>query len=214
MAANVPVACSNTTSLPEVAADAAILFDPRIPSQIAEAMITLVGDEALRTRLVEAGRSRVDAFSDSKRMADEYWDLFQYALADVRNENLITGVHADGWLGESLKIQTARLDGANSVEVQIMVPDWLPHRALTVQVFREGQPNGARVKVKRGSNTVMSLPISQEGDYLELRLAPTFVPHSCGLGDDHRELTAMLQRCSILANNSARVELFPEKAPA
>jgi glycosyltransferase involved in cell wall biosynthesis len=214
MAADVPVACSNTTSLPEVAADAAILFDPRIPSQIAEAMIALISDTALRTRLIEAGRSRVDAFSDSKRMADEYWDLFQYALADVRNENLITGVHADGWLGESLKIQTARLDGAKSVEVQIMVPDWLPQRALTVQVFREGQPNGAPVKVKRGSKTVMSLPISQEGDYLELRLAPTFVPHSCGLGDDHRELTAMLQSCSILANNSARVELFPEKAPA
>src|SRR5262249_26509 len=36
MAASVPVACSNTTSLPEVAADATILFDPRVPADIAE----------------------------------------------------------------------------------------------------------------------------------------------------------------------------------
>jgi glycosyltransferase involved in cell wall biosynthesis len=214
MAADVPVACSNTTSLPEVAADAAILFDPRVPSQIAEAMITLVRDEALRSRLIEAGRSRADAFSDSKRMADEYWDLFQYALADARNENLLTGVHADGWLGESLKIQTAPLTGAQSVEVQLMAPDWLPQRALTVQAFREGKPSGTPVKVKRGSEAVVSLPINTAGDYFELRLAPTFVPHRCGLGDDHRQLTAMLQRCSIVASDSARVELFPEKAPA
>ena len=37
MATGVPVACSNVTSLPEVAGDAAILFDPRIPEQIAQA---------------------------------------------------------------------------------------------------------------------------------------------------------------------------------
>ena len=42
MAAGVPVACSNATSLPEVAADAAILFDPRFPTQIAQAIISLV----------------------------------------------------------------------------------------------------------------------------------------------------------------------------
>jgi glycosyltransferase involved in cell wall biosynthesis len=214
MAANVPVACSNTTSLPEVAADAAILFDPRVPTQIAEAMIALVGDQALRTRLVEAGRRRVDEFSDSKRMADEYWDLFQYALASARNENLLTGVHVDGWLGGSLKVQTAPLEGAQSLEVQLMAPDWLPQRALTAQIFRDGKPNGAPVKIKRGSEAVVSLPISHEGDYFELRLTPAFVPKISGLGDDQRELTVMLQRCSILGSDSSRVELFPEKAPA
>jgi glycosyltransferase involved in cell wall biosynthesis len=214
MAADVPVACSNTTSLPEVAADAAILFDPRIPSQIAEAMIALVGDEALRTRLIKAGRPRVDAFSDSKRMADEYWDLFQYALADARHENLLTGVYADGWLGDSLKIQTRPLDGAQSVEVHLVVPDWIPQREVTVQVFREGKLDGAPVTVKRGSETVVSLPVRDTGDYFELHLAPIFVPHSCGLGNDPRQLSAILQHCSILATSSARVELFPEQTPA
>lgn len=81
MASGVPVACSNTTSLPEVAADAAILFDPCVPTQIAQAIISLVENEALRAPLIQAGLQRAAEFSDSGRMAREYWELFQHALA-------------------------------------------------------------------------------------------------------------------------------------
>jgi glycosyltransferase involved in cell wall biosynthesis len=81
MAAGVPVACSNITSLPEVAAEAAILFDPRVPTQIVQAMIALVEDETLRAQLIQAGLQRAAEFSDSGRMAREYWQLFQHALA-------------------------------------------------------------------------------------------------------------------------------------
>jgi glycosyltransferase involved in cell wall biosynthesis len=214
MAAQVPVACSNTTSLPEVAADAAVMFDPRVPSQIAEAMIGLVTDEALRVRLVEAGRSRVAEFADSKRMADEYWELFQFALAGSKKESLLSGVHADGWIGGSLKIQTAPLQQSGTLEVEVMAPDWLPQRALTVQLFREGSAVGAPIKVKRGSQKAMSFPLNQTGDHFELRVEPTFVPHSCGLGDDQRELTVVLERCSILAGSQPRVDLFPERTTA
>ena len=38
MARGVPVACSNASSLPEVAGDAALLFDPRDEAAIAEAL--------------------------------------------------------------------------------------------------------------------------------------------------------------------------------
>jgi glycosyltransferase involved in cell wall biosynthesis len=79
MAAGVPVACSNTTSLPEVAADAAILFDPRIPTQIARSIVSLVNDDALRARLIHAGLLRAAEFSDVERMATEYWDLFKFS---------------------------------------------------------------------------------------------------------------------------------------
>ena len=77
MAAGVPVACSNTTALPEVAAGAALLFDPRIPTQIAQAMLALVQDTALRTRLIQAGQLRAADFSDASQMAAAYWALFQ-----------------------------------------------------------------------------------------------------------------------------------------
>ncbi len=84
MAAGVPVACSNTTSLPEVAGDAAIFFDPKVPDQIAKAMITLAENETFRARLINAGRQRAVEFSDLTRMAKEYWELFEFAFAEAK----------------------------------------------------------------------------------------------------------------------------------
>jgi glycosyltransferase involved in cell wall biosynthesis len=63
MGRGVPVACSNTSSLPEVAGDAALLFDPRSPAQIAAAIRRLLEDRALAARLREAGLARAAQFS-------------------------------------------------------------------------------------------------------------------------------------------------------
>src|SRR5258707_13883778 len=65
MVVGVPVGCSNVTSLPEVVGDGAIMFDPRIPEQIAQVMVSLVPDKELRTRLIKAGAVSAADFSDS-----------------------------------------------------------------------------------------------------------------------------------------------------
>ena len=80
MATGVPVACSNTRSLPEVTAGAALLFNPERPEKIAEAMVSLAGNEALRRGLVAAGLLRALEFADQERMAKEYWELFEEAM--------------------------------------------------------------------------------------------------------------------------------------
>lgn len=61
--AGVPAACSNVTSLPEQAGDAALVFDPRNPGQIADAIQRLWADPDLRATLVGRGRERVGYFS-------------------------------------------------------------------------------------------------------------------------------------------------------
>ena len=63
MGRGVPVACSNTSSLPEVAGDAALLFDPREPGQIADAVRRVLGDAGLAARLRAAGLERVREFT-------------------------------------------------------------------------------------------------------------------------------------------------------
>ena len=63
MRRGLPVACSNAGSLPEVAGDAALMFDPRDPGAIADAIRRLQSDAALREKLVERGRERAAAFS-------------------------------------------------------------------------------------------------------------------------------------------------------
>ena len=54
-----PIVCSNTTSLPEIAGDAALLVDPRSPEDLAHAMSRVLTDTATRQVLIERGRQRV-----------------------------------------------------------------------------------------------------------------------------------------------------------
>jgi glycosyltransferase involved in cell wall biosynthesis len=213
MAAGVPVACSNMTSLPEVADDAAILFDPRIPSQIAQAMLSLVENKALRVRLIQAGLQRATEFSDAERMAREYWELFHYALANDKHENRLTGAYTDGWAGPCLNIQVAPEKCAQTLEMEFSAPEWLQKPRLTVQASRRGNHQGELLVLDRGTHAILSLPIEPEGGCYEVRISPTFVPAHSGHSDDQRELSAMLQRCSIAGDDGQYTELFPEKAP-
>jgi glycosyltransferase involved in cell wall biosynthesis len=70
------VACSGTTSLAEYAAEAALLFDPEKPAEIATAMRRLVTEPELRERLRSAGRARLAAFS-WERSARTYRALYR-----------------------------------------------------------------------------------------------------------------------------------------
>jgi glycosyltransferase involved in cell wall biosynthesis len=63
MARGVPVACSNASSLPEVAGGAALLFDPREESAIADAIRRLLCDDALRERLRRLGLEQASRFT-------------------------------------------------------------------------------------------------------------------------------------------------------
>jgi glycosyltransferase involved in cell wall biosynthesis len=62
-AANVPVVTSTTSSLPEVAGDAALLVDPEDPDSIAGGLAQVLGDEDLRNVLRAAGTARVATFT-------------------------------------------------------------------------------------------------------------------------------------------------------
>lgn len=63
MRRGVPVACSNRSSLPEVAGDAARYFDPEQPQQMAEAMEALLVDERAAGELARLGSVQADRFT-------------------------------------------------------------------------------------------------------------------------------------------------------
>ncbi len=83
MARGVPVACSNTSSLPEIAGDAALLFDPREERAIAAAIETLLALEAgARARVRERGIARAQQFT-WERTARATLDSYARALGGV-----------------------------------------------------------------------------------------------------------------------------------
>lgn len=74
MRRGVPVACSDRSSLPEVAGNAALLFDPEDAEAIRTSLERLLSDEPLRGRLRAAGSPRAALFS---------WDATAEATAAV-----------------------------------------------------------------------------------------------------------------------------------
>lgn len=70
-----PVLSSNTSSVPEVAGDAAMLVNPYNSGEISAAVRALDGDDRLRAELADRGRRRAALFTESayrKRLAAVY----------------------------------------------------------------------------------------------------------------------------------------------
>jgi len=83
MRCEVPIIASNVTSMPEVAGDAALLVDPFSVDSIADAMLRLLKDNALRNNLTEKARLRKDVFTWD-RTANLTWAAFEKTLAECR----------------------------------------------------------------------------------------------------------------------------------
>jgi len=58
-----PVVCSNVTSLPEIAGDAALLVAPDSPEELAHETSRILNDDELRCTLIERGRKQAANFS-------------------------------------------------------------------------------------------------------------------------------------------------------
>lgn len=74
MACGTPVLTSDTTSIPEVVGNAALLVDPLSVNEIAEAMLALQESESLRQQLRADGLKRVKSYS-WKETARKTWNL-------------------------------------------------------------------------------------------------------------------------------------------
>jgi glycosyltransferase involved in cell wall biosynthesis len=83
MACGTPVVCSSATSLPEVAGEAALYFDPHSPEQMASQLDRVLSDAALRDSLVERGRLNQQKFNwaeTARQALAVYYDALQMPL--------------------------------------------------------------------------------------------------------------------------------------
>jgi glycosyltransferase involved in cell wall biosynthesis len=81
MACGRPVLCSDATSLPEVAGDAALLFDPSDSAAIGGAIERLESNPELERTLIDRGRQRVRVFGSARDMASRYLAVFDDVVA-------------------------------------------------------------------------------------------------------------------------------------
>jgi glycosyltransferase involved in cell wall biosynthesis len=80
MACGVPVLTSNTSSLPEVAGDAALLINPLDPTGMSRALSQMLGDASLRADLIKKGLARASEFTWA-RSAQMTWAVYDRLLS-------------------------------------------------------------------------------------------------------------------------------------
>jgi glycosyltransferase involved in cell wall biosynthesis len=78
MASGTAVICSNVASIPEVAGDAALYFDPGSADELVTHLITIAEDEELRRKLIAAGCERIKKFSWDEAARSIYKVLERY----------------------------------------------------------------------------------------------------------------------------------------
>jgi glycosyltransferase involved in cell wall biosynthesis len=82
MVAGIPIACSTGGSIPEVAGDAALYFDPYSVDEMAAAIDRIVNEENLRKTLIAKGNERVKIFMDNDAMIDDYIRVFEEVMEE------------------------------------------------------------------------------------------------------------------------------------
>jgi glycosyltransferase involved in cell wall biosynthesis len=76
MACGVPVITSNTTSIPEIVGDAALLINPQNGEELKEALLKIMNDKNLRNTLISRGFEQVKKFS-WRKMAEETLGVYR-----------------------------------------------------------------------------------------------------------------------------------------
>ncbi len=79
MHCDVPVIASTTSSMPEIAGNAALLANPFSVNEIAHAMTTIASDETMRATLIENGRQRRQFFGWDAT-AEKLWNCIEKAM--------------------------------------------------------------------------------------------------------------------------------------
>ncbi|MFP4088305.1 MAG: glycosyltransferase [Desulfobacteraceae bacterium] len=201
-----PVLCSNATSLPEVAGDAALYFDPRKPGHMVNCMERVTGDSRLQERLIRSGLSRAAGFS-YQRMQQKYMGIFDAALkGPPAPGGEVSGIYEDGWVGEELRIHFGGGPPDRVLEIRAGAPPWLPSTAVKLKL-KAGGRIVKRATVRRGREIAIRRSLPEGPGHFTLTVAPTFRPSECGIGDDDRVLGVKCEKCRIVHPDLSRITL-------
>lgn len=208
MLAGCPIVAANATSLPEVAGDAARLFDPMDPADLARALADVVREPQRARDLVMRGRERARLFSRSA-MAARTLEVFERTRAAGRPSAPaidVDGVYADGWMGGEavVSIQGGDID---SVEVRGDLPALAPIVPQELVVRAGG---GEPLVISLGSPGPFAFTVKRPGTdagIWRIRLSPrrTFRPDRHGMSPDSRELSVRLSAVCALTPDGRQV---------
>jgi len=207
-----PVICSNVTSLPEVAGDAALFFDPHKPEEIRAALERLLKDPELEKNLIHKGFLQAAKFSQDGMMR-EYLKIFsELGNRYRRARESVQGIFADGWTGETIRIRYGASLSNRASELLLEAPPFLPAKTVRIRVESE-TPSPNRWTIERGRRSSIRIPLPHQGGEIELSIHPSFIPLEHGFPGDSRKLGCLCHSCDLVDDKRGRRVLFRSPLP-
>lgn len=191
-----PVLCSDATALPSVAGGAALLFDPRRPAAIADAIVRVLTDRTLAADLSARGLARAAEVREVDMIAG-YRDVIAAVLAEAKRvPDAVSGLFSDGWVGPQLSLTHGAGPEGRLWDVHLTAPPDLPSPFLEV-VEVAGDP-ARRWRIPRGTAGEIHRPLGTEQARVVLALEPSFQPGRGFPDGDERWLAAVCDTCRLL----------------
>ena len=219
MAMGCPIIASDSTSVPEVAGDAAYLFDPKNPQSICEAIHRIVADGALRETLISRGKNRATQYSYEK-VARMHLDLFLAAREKADNAKIayrnqekvvLDGHYQDGWISSRMEFKYKGPKLFRSVRMDLV--GGLPVR----------YPMNITIILNKRKKYRIQIPAvgkySFEGEFpecadnefactIEVIPGKSYVPRKLGINNDDRSISVMLDALTLIDNTSTTTEFI------
>lgn len=197
-----PVICSNTTSLPEVGGDAAIYFDPRIPSDIVNCMEQVISNKSLQNNMIERGFKRAAEFT-LENMTRNYLEIFASALRSPSPfHDKISGLFEDGWTSNRLALTYSSGLEKRIFQISLEVPPFHTCRRVTLKIEDKCKIL-QKLKIERGNKITVRQILPQEQGHLTVSLNPVFSP-----AGDSRHLSCRCLGCHIVSPNGETKSLI------
>ncbi len=207
MAAGRPVLCSNVASLPEVAGGAALLFDPRKPTEICAAIERISSDQEFAREMVRQGYRRVAAFGPLD-MANRYLRIFESLAGQPAGcQPGVYGVYSDGWASGRIVVKFDGAEEDRKVVLQLALPQWAPAGSSVARLLTGTAKRGDVVRLRRGRSTRIEKALPREGGVLEVVFDPVFQPQACGCGDDTRWISCLCESAHIVSHDGTATTL-------
>jgi glycosyltransferase involved in cell wall biosynthesis len=201
-----PILCSNVTSIPEIAQDAALYFDPRDPRDIVRCLETIADDPGIKEDLIYQGLSRVSAF-DPVDITKKYTEIFDSAIKDPKPlENGVTGLFPDNWTGEETIITFRPGEKNRYLEMFVEAPGFMPSTTIKIEL-KNSDGICQKWKIHRGNKmTIRQALPEQEGTFV-LLVKPTFRPSDFQINEDNRRLGLICHKICLVSPSQREEDL-------
>jgi glycosyltransferase involved in cell wall biosynthesis len=195
-----PIIASSASSIPEVAGEAALYFDPRKPGEIVAALQRIMGDEGLYRRLAENGRQQLEHYR-YEQMVEQYLDVLHRS---AENGNMaeyaeVTGIYQDCWAGERIQVGVGAGRGTRLFILRGSIPEWHPAREVRLKITLPGGKKKNYVVHKHAELTIReSLP--DQAGVMNISISGGFRPDN----GDIRTLTFLVDEASVINTHGGK----------